>query len=290
MDDADRRAREATLHAQLDRLFSAQATALADAESAPSWAAWSVDVHDTLRRNLEFTAAESALLLYLLLLPYRKPSDGLGRLAFTWAGQRASEVSRGLVTNVQAQVEEARRAAAAAGEALDRATARGILSEARALAIAITETTAAHTAGRELAAREANRDADEPLPDGTDPPRTRPPGVPLVSAYWVTMRDQRVCNFCEPLHGTERKVWSRVAPNGPPAHQRCRCYVAYQNNEDGTWEPQPPDDDPSRNFDTGVMHEPTALSGPDPLQERPPANSPLYPAWLARQRGRRPRR
>lgn len=42
---------------------------------------------------------------------------------------------------------------------------------------------------------------------------------------WVTMRDEKVCSICAPLHGTTEDVWGAEFPNGSPAHSNCRCEI-----------------------------------------------------------------
>lgn len=80
-----------------------------------------------------------------------------------------------------------------------------LLSEDRAEAIAITETTRAISIGEELAAIVAKSQ-----------------GV-LLEAYWETAQDERVCPVCGALHGLAEMFWVDEYPNGPPAHVRCRC-------------------------------------------------------------------
>lgn len=46
---------------------------------------------------------------------------------------------------------------------------------------------------------------------------------------WITENDRRVCPVCKKFYGTKRQTWSRLFPNGPPAHDRCRCYIRYVN-------------------------------------------------------------
>jgi len=40
---------------------------------------------------------------------------------------------------------------------------------------------------------------------------------------WQTNKDDLVCPICEPLQSKEEQDWRAVAPDGPPAHPRCRC-------------------------------------------------------------------
>lgn len=43
----------------------------------------------------------------------------------------------------------------------------------------------------------------------------------LVRAVWHTEEDGKVCPICRPLNGTDRAVWERFEPLGPPAHVNC---------------------------------------------------------------------
>ena len=43
---------------------------------------------------------------------------------------------------------------------------------------------------------------------------------------WQTNKDDLVCTICEPLQGVEEATWRSVAPDGPPAHVRCRCFLS----------------------------------------------------------------
>ena len=117
-----------------------------------------------------------------------------------------------------------------------------ILGDTRADGIAITETTAANTAGERRAAsdyvawansEEARRAEVENERGGTSPLErrnvdrfSRRLGVTLKAA-WNTEKDSKVCPICKPLDGTTEATWGRVAPEGPPAHPRCRCALLY---------------------------------------------------------------
>lgn len=71
---------------------------------------------------------------------------------------------------------------------------------------AVTETTAAQTAGSEAAAAIYGMDEAD---------------------LWITENDGRVCPTCGPLHMATRKKWMARFPNGTPAHPNCRCYISY---------------------------------------------------------------
>ncbi|MHC4725512.1 MAG: hypothetical protein ACYS9V_14965, partial [Planctomycetota bacterium] len=43
---------------------------------------------------------------------------------------------------------------------------------------------------------------------------------------WQTNKDDLVCTICNPLQGVEESTWRSVAPDGPPAHVRCRCFLS----------------------------------------------------------------
>ena len=56
--------------------------------------------------------------------------------------------------------------------------------------------------------------------------------VGLLSAQdeWKTnphLSKSGPCEICEPLNGTVRELWERVAPTGPPVHKRCVCEITY---------------------------------------------------------------
>ena len=56
--------------------------------------------------------------------------------------------------------------------------------------------------------------------------------VGLILKRWFTVRDDRVCRICEPLHGQIAKFddsFSSLSFTGlmPPAHIKCRCFIEY---------------------------------------------------------------
>lgn len=82
------------------------------------------------------------------------------------------------------------------------------LGASRAEGIAITETTNAISQGEIAAA-----------------------GLALVGnvtlvAYWVTEKDGKVCEVCQPLDETPEVHWRHLGP--PPIHPRCRCYLRWE--------------------------------------------------------------
>ena len=90
------------------------------------------------------------------------------------------------------------------GDVIDMLNETGIFSPARASMIAVTETTAAASAGTASAISEARA-------AGLD-----------VTEVWQTSNDDRVCDICAPLDGTtpENGNWPT---DHPPAHVNCRC-------------------------------------------------------------------
>lgn len=49
---------------------------------------------------------------------------------------------------------------------------------------------------------------------------------------WYTVRDKRVCPICQPLDGRQRSAWTRLFPDGPPAHPFCRCWIQYAREKE----------------------------------------------------------
>lgn len=82
-----------------------------------------------------------------------------------------------------------------------------VLGPARAASVAVTETTAAQSAGGEAGTR---------LVFGLS-----------TADKWITEKDSKVCPVCRPLHRTKRDVWGLRFVDGPPAHPSCRCVIEY---------------------------------------------------------------
>lgn len=83
-----------------------------------------------------------------------------------------------------------------------------ILGPVRAEMIAVTEITRAATQGELGVARQLKNEGIE------------------MRKVWQTNKDDLVCAICAPLQGVEESVWRSVAPDGPPAHVRCRCFLS----------------------------------------------------------------
>jgi hypothetical protein len=90
----------------------------------------------------------------------------------------------------------------------------GLAAAARATGISTTEVTRAVSAGEQGVRQEFQR-------------RT---GQVLV-AVWNTDPGATAtgpCPVCAPLDGQGEDVWRAVAPNGPPLHPVCACYLTYE--------------------------------------------------------------
>jgi hypothetical protein len=83
-----------------------------------------------------------------------------------------------------------------------------ILGPRRAEMISVTEITRAAAQGELAVARQLKNEGIE------------------MRKVWQTNKDDLVCTICEPLQGVEESTWRSVAPAGPPAHVRCRCFLS----------------------------------------------------------------
>lgn len=130
------------------------------------------------------------------------PTPGATEAA-DWASSHSEEVSDRYITNARERLKSTFDGGTTEQSELSVATFRDDSIEA----IAVTETTAAISAGGEAAMQSRGRIRDEDT--------------------WYTVNDNKVCPVCEPLHRTRRPEWSLLFPKGPPAHPRCRCHLAY---------------------------------------------------------------
>ena len=142
-------------------------------------------------------------------------SDALSRAAQDFAirqGIRASsqivQTSRDRFTTLADRYAELeRRTGSPPPEHLVQGDLVTVFGPDRAAGIAITEVTAAQSAGSEWA--------------------TRVGGLQSEHDIWFTEMDGRVCEICAPLHSLSRSEWQFRQPSGPPAHPRCRCWIQY---------------------------------------------------------------
>lgn len=80
----------------------------------------------------------------------------------------------------------------------------------RAESLTVTEVTRARVAGETEVINDLNRRGA------------------VITAYWRTEADARVCPICRPLNGADQYRWEQDFPDGPPAHPRCRCTLEYE--------------------------------------------------------------
>ena len=164
-----------------------------------------------------------AILLLIFLGSYvqhsGEESEDSRFLAVAFAGNRAATVAKEYTVNsVQWLVGENQRWQTEFLKTGERPNVAErllqIFGPNRAQRIAVTETTAAATAGGEAAVSQG-------------------PGLSLDD-IWITERDEHVCPICKPLDRQPRSVWSLKFPLGSPAHPVCRCYIQYAH-EAGAW-------------------------------------------------------
>ena len=83
-----------------------------------------------------------------------------------------------------------------------------VFGPVRSEMIAVTEVTRAAAQGELAVASELKKEGIE------------------MRKVWQTNKDELVCPICGPLQGQEEGVWRQSAPDGPPAHPRCRCWLS----------------------------------------------------------------
>lgn len=203
--DRDRRERELT--AKLSALLRSQSDqVLRDPANIP----W-----DRLERELAAgivpeLAATQAIAAENLASQLRQPIN-LDRIvadAQQWAERYAVTLAAEVVRTTRDRLTRAAEQQTAAELA---ALLLILFGDDRAYSIGVTETTRAATAGERGTVLQYERDTGNGL-------------VPI----WVTAGDGRVCQFCAPLDEQRSEVWERIAPGGPPAHPRCRCFLRYE--------------------------------------------------------------
>lgn len=139
-----------------------------------------------------------------------------------WVERHAPQLAQEITDNTIRMLSEryargVREAAAdvarARAEFLDSLDA--IFGQQRADRIAATETTRAAVAGERDLVEQAQRDSDQQI-------------EPLVTPYWQTEQDDRVCPVCGPLHEQPEQRWPEALRDGPPAHVNCRCFLDWR--------------------------------------------------------------
>lgn len=139
-----------------------------------------------------------------------------------YARRRAAEVARQYVENSKEALRKkgadwrARTAnpdEPSPSKADARQAAEDIFAPSRDENLAVTETTAAGQDGSEWGVGQSGGVSQED--------------------EWRTEKDARVCPICSPLESRPRSEWGAKFPKGPPAHPRCRCFVAYVNQPGG---------------------------------------------------------
>jgi len=178
-------------------------------------------------RDVFIEAAEAMAAVYGV--PYNP--EHLAAASAQWAIANARTVAEQVTATTRQHVAYAiqkARSEHAGEEALILLLLLG-MSDVRAEGIAITTTTGTVSAGERWLAAEFNR-------QGTGSGASRDGGGPFggggtgeqLVPFWHTEQDGLVCNICRPLHGQPEEVWSIVAPAGPEAHPRCRCWLRWE--------------------------------------------------------------
>lgn len=134
------------------------------------------------------------------------PQESTARL---WAYGRAGESTASIVATTRQRFAQA--AAVSATRAALAAEMGEVFSLSRTAAAAVTEVTAAASAG-EIAAGDYVRTSA---------------GIELIP-FWQTELDERVCKICRPLDNMPRERWEMAYPDGPPAHVNCRCSLDWR--------------------------------------------------------------
>lgn len=241
MELPDRDSIEADFAARIRKLTARQrreledwihATVPPDIANVPEWQwqKWEEESNDELLLILLLIAAASAELHGSV------PGDDAVATALTgWATEHAAEVSASMARTTRERItatfeDIAERRAAAdftlleldeAGRVIDSPASRDFAAELdeafeslfgdkRAESVAVTETTAAQSAGGEVGVEmTVGKSRDD---------------------RWFTVNDAKVCPICTPLHQQPRSYWARFFPQGPPGpHPGCRCWIEYVN-------------------------------------------------------------
>ena len=165
----------------------------------PDWSAFEAATRESLEEQGEETYVAAAAVLFGQV---GHGGANLSSEAAAWAKGRADEIApeiTGTTRRRLAEIQENKDQSAA-----DLAAAiLLVISLQRIEMIAVTETTAAITAGQQRAADMIETD------EGLE-----------FAEIWHTADDDGVCEVCEPLDGTGREIWGLVSPMGPGVHPR----------------------------------------------------------------------
>jgi hypothetical protein len=205
---------EASFAARVSRLTSKHRQRLVDLLGNPPDPS---RVPDSFWTEAEDDMKRELAIVLLLIWGASARQHGLGvDLAEVQATRYAIERSRE-VGKVYAETTRSALAEKAARWRLDQGITRAqwerdivaALGPNRAARIATTETTRAQTQGGEAGIGQTVGLSGRDL--------------------WITRRDGRVCEICEPLHRQPRSVWQLQFPTGPgdDIHPSCRCYIQY---------------------------------------------------------------
>lgn len=138
----------------------------------------------------------------------------IAQLAGQWARQYSYELVSGLTGTtrdlLQQVIAQYQTNPGMTAEEL-RALLEPAFGALRADMIAVTETTRAYSAG--VALYQQYLLAHYGL---------------AATLRWFTQRDERVCPLCGPLDNKPFSAWGADHPDGPPAHPRCRCWLAME--------------------------------------------------------------
>lgn len=208
MEIPDRDQHEAELLALLLLIFHDLHADIVASRVIP-WEGYRVRLIQALTERLATTYVLAALVFAQSKPEFTLDERSIVTLALAWASSRATEIATRFVARAQTAAAQLLSVfGISRGERT--AAADTIAGRAAAESIAITETTAAQSAG--------NRQAVQLYQVQS--------GV-FLQGRWVTEEDGRVCPICRPLHDTPYEVWGQRFPLGPPAHPRCRCHLTY---------------------------------------------------------------